>query len=120
MVTIKELQRSIAKERGELKKAQVMGAKQIEKSKLSKELFQLKHRKALATSGKAARLLRRAGQGIFKAGKKAAPIIQKQARLIRQQQLRDEALERSLKKKRKPIIKKKSGVPGGIFKEFDF
>lgn len=125
MVSIEELQRSIAEEKKKLKKAQELGAKQIEKSTLQKELFRLKHRKAIAASGKGARLLRRAGKGLIKAGKKAAPIIRKQARLIRIQQLRDEALERVLKKKRKkikPMIKKdkKKPVELGIFKDLDF
>lgn len=129
MVSIKELQRNIAEEREKLKKAQAIEAKQIEKSSLQKELFRLRHRKALAARGKGARLLRKAGKGILKASKKAIPILKKQARLIRQQQLRDDALEKVLKKKGikikpkrkkiKPITKKKSGGVG-IFKELDF
>lgn len=119
MVSIKELQRDIAKEQREIKKVRVIQHKEIEKSKLKKELFMLQHRKALAAGGKGARLLRRAGRGIFKAGKKATPILKKQARLIREQGLRDDALERHLAKRKKP---KKGKQPKGfgLMKDLDF
>jgi len=108
MVSIKELQKSIAIEREKVRKAQEIEAGEIERSKLKKELFQLKHKKALATSGKGIRLLRKAGKGIISAGKKAAPVILKQGKLIRQQQLRDDAIARKLAKKKKSKPKKKS------------
>ena len=97
-ITIRELQKSIAEERRKLKKVNIIRSKEIERSKLQKELFQLKHQKAIAGAGKGARLLRRAGRGILKAGRKAAPILSKQARLIREQGLRDEAIVRKLEK----------------------
>ncbi len=100
MVTIKELQRNIDRERKKLKKAQAISAKDIERIKLRKELFQLKHRRGIASAGKGKRLLIKAGKGLVKVGKKAAPILQKQARLIRDQQLRDDAIARKLKKKK--------------------
>ena len=87
MVSIKELQKSIAEEKVKLKKAQSFESKEIERSKLKKELFMLQHKKAIATGGKGARLLRKAGRGILKASKKVAPVIIKQGRLIREQQL---------------------------------
>lgn len=117
MVTIKELQRSIDIEKKKLKKAQAISAKEIEKSKLKKELFQLKHRKGIAGAGKTAKLLRKASKGIIKAGEKAAPILKKQARLIRDQQLRDDAIARKLRKKKKPR-KKKQGF--NFMSDLDF
>lgn len=106
MVTIKQLQRSIAQEREKLGKVRGKEALEIEKSKLQTELFKLKHRKAIATGGKGARLLRKAGKGILRAGKKVAPVIIKQGRLIREQQLRDDAIARKLAKRKKPKTKK--------------
>ena len=97
-LTIKQLRKGIAREREKLKKAQDIETKRIEMSKLNVELFKLKHRRVIAASGKGARLLRKAGRGIISIGKKAAPIISKQARLIREQQLRDDAIERKLAK----------------------
>ncbi len=123
MVTIEELQKSIVEEKKKVKKAQEQQALEIKRSELSKELFKLKHRKKIASVGKGARLLREAGKGIIKVGKRAAPIIKKQSRLIREQQLRDEAIERRLKKKKptkKRKISKSKPQKLNLFNELEF
>ena len=105
--TIKQLQREIASQRKQIAKEQKVSAVIAEKQKLSKELFQLKQRKLVGVGSKAKRLSKRFGKALLKVGKKAAPIIQKQAKLIRDQQLRDDAIARA-RAKRQPKRKKKS------------
>ncbi len=100
-LTIKQLQKSIAEEEKKVKKAQGVEAKLIERSQLKKQLFQLKNKTAITSVGKGKRILQQTGRGLLKAGKTIAPIIKKQAQLIRQQQLRDEAIEKRLKSRRK-------------------
>lgn len=123
MVTIEELQKSIAEEKKKVKKAQEQQALEIKKSDLQKELFQLKGRKIISVGKSTSRILKRTGRGLTKIIKKVAPVIKKQAILIRQQQLRDEAIERKLAKK-KPIKKKKTPTKKAqgltIFNELDF
>ena len=106
MVTIEELKKRIAEERKKVEKAQEIDTAQIERSNLKKELFQLKQRKLILASAKGRRLLKRAGRGLLRAGRAAAPIVKKQVKLIREQQLRDEAIERRLSKRIKPTGKK--------------
>ena len=109
MVTLEELKKSIDEERKKVKKAQEIEASIIEKSKLKKQLFELRHQKAIAARGKGIRLLKTAGKGLLKVGKKSLPLIKRQAQLIRDQQLRDEAIERRLSKGtkiKKPKVKK--------------
>ncbi len=107
MVTLEELKISIEEERKKVKKAQEKEALRIKESQLKQELFKLKHSKAIAASGKGARLLKRAGMGLLKVSKTVAPVLAKQARLIRDQQLRDDAIERKISKKLKPKGRKK-------------
>ena len=71
-------------------------------------MFELRNRKLIEAGKKAKRLSGRFGRGLLIAGKKAAPILQKQARLIREQQLRDEAIEKRLDK---PLKKKPAEPP---------
>lgn len=106
MVTIKQLQKSIAIEKAKIKKAQEIKAKEIERSRLKSELFKLRYRKSLAQSNKGKRLLRKAGKGIISTTKKVAPIIKKQARLIKDQQLRDDAIAKKLSKKKRKSVRK--------------
>ena len=113
MVTLEELKKSIREERTKVKKAQIGEALEIKRSRLKKELFDLKHRKALAVRGKSFRLLKKAGKGLFKAGKLATPVIKKQIKLIREQQLRDEAIEKRLSER----IKVKTKKPKKKFKK---
>ena len=112
MTTIKELQKDISEEKKKLIKAKEKEILSIKRSQLRQELFKLKHRKAIAAKGKAERILTKAGKGIIKVGKTAIPIIQKQARLIREQQLRDDALERKLKQGKKEVSKKSKKKKG--------
>lgn len=69
-------------------------------------MFALRNRKALEAKGKAGRILKKAGTGFLKAGKKGISILQKQAKLIRDQQLRDDAIERRLSQKKVKTKKK--------------
>ncbi len=70
-------------------------------------MFALRNRKALEAKGKAGRILKKAGTGFLKAGKKGISILQKQAKLIRDQQLRDDAIERRLSQKKVKKVKTK-------------
>ncbi len=122
MVTLEELKKSIDEERKKVKKAQEIEASIIEKSKLRKQLFELRHQKAIAARGKGVRLLKTAGRGLLRVGKKSLPLIKKQAQLIRDQQLRDEAIERKLskRKKSKPSKSKKKSNGFNVFDNLDF
>jgi len=106
MTSIEQLQKSIAAEKARIKKAQDKDALQIEKSKLKKQLFELRKPKPSPTKLKAMGILKRTGRGLKVIGGKATPIIKKQARLIREQQLRDDAIQRKLAKRKKPKMKK--------------
>ena len=76
-----------------------------ERKKVKAELFLLKHRKAYKAGKNIKSIGKSIGSKLLKASvktsKKVGPLILKQAKLIREQQLRDEALERALKKKTK-------------------
>lgn len=128
MVTIKQLQRELAIERKKFAKRQEKGSEELEKIKLKKEIRSLKFKSQIDTGAKAKRLIVKGGKALLRAGKKAAPVIQKQARLIREQQLRDDALERirtkqAKKTKRKVKVRKtrKEGTQElSIFEPLDF
>ncbi len=107
--SIAQLKREIAEQRKKIAKEELASKRTAETIKLQRQLFELKNRKLLAigekakalsiaAGQKAKRLSGRFGRGLLKAGKKAAPIIKKQAELIRKQQLRDDAIERKLAK----------------------
>ncbi len=110
MVSIKELEKSIAIEKAKVRKAEEEQAARTKKADLQKELFALKNRGAIATAGKAGRLLRRGARGLKRALQKAAPVIRKQARLIRDQQLRDEAIVKRLRKRRQATEKVRTRI----------
>tara|TARA_R100001530_G_scaffold112862_2_gene79863 strand:+ start:16778 stop:17197 length:420 start_codon:yes stop_codon:yes gene_type:complete len=136
--TIAQLKREIAEQRKRIAKETSLSEKISEKQKLSKQLFELKHQKLIGAGAKAKRLSARFGKRILKTGKKVAPVIQKQAKLIREQQLRDDAIARARlkrkpletpkvlgRKKRKKLSKKqvtsKTGMNGSdIFSRLDF
>ena len=83
-----------------------VGRKSIKgKFKLKTKKFKLKPQ--VKVQKKFKRIAKRTGKGLLKIGKKVTPIVKKQVRLIRQQQLRDEAIERKLSK-RKPTKKIKT------------
>lgn len=102
MATIKELEKQIAIESDRVKKLKEKEALENKKRELSRELFRLKNRRAIASAGKLAKFLRKTGKAI-------GPAVRKQAQLIRDQQLRDEAIARRIKG-RKPIEKPKTRI----------
>lgn len=119
--TLAQLRREIAEQRKRIFKETSLSQKIAEKQKLSRELFQLKNQKLIGAGAKFKRLSKRFGKGLLKAGQTAAPILKKQARLIRDQQLRDDAIAR---KTSQGLRKKKKGKSTkselGIFGNLDF
>ena len=101
--TLAQLRKEIAGYRKQIAKESKLSKSMSERSRLNRELFELKNRKLIGYGKKAKALSGKFGRGILKAGKKAAPLIKKQAGLIRDQQLRDNALDRARSK-----IKRKS------------
>jgi len=99
--TIAQLNKEIAEQRKRISREQILSKKIAEKQKLSQQLFELKNRKFIGFKAKAKRLSRKFGKRILKAGKTIAPAVQKQARLIRDQQLRDDAIEKARRKRAK-------------------
>lgn len=97
--TIAQLKREIVQQRKRIDKETVLSEKIAEQNKLSRQLFELKNRKLIGAGAKAKRLSKAFGRGILRAGKKIAPVVQKQAKLIRDQQLRDDAIARKRAKK---------------------
>lgn len=112
--TIAQLRREIASQRKRIGKEQSVSQALAERNRLSRELFELKNRRLLKAGSKARRLSKRFGRGLLKVGRIVGPKLQKQARLIREQQLRDDAITRRLDKgtipkpKRRPKKRKKS------------
>lgn len=121
--TIEELKKEIAEQRQRIAKETQFSKSIVEKQKLSKELFELKHKKLLGSGAKAKRLSKRFGKVLLKVGQKAAPVVKKQARLIRDQQLRDDAIARKRLAQKKKSPKKatprnKNNL--GVFGNLDF
>ncbi len=121
--TIKQLQKEIAEQRKRIAKEDDLSKVISEKQKLSSELFKLKQRKLIGAGAKAKRLSKRFGKGLLSVGKKIAPVVKKQARLIRDQQLRDDKIAGARsKRKSKKSKKMKSSSPknDGVFGNLDF
>jgi len=124
--TIEQLKREIAEQRKRIDKESTTSKLIGERQKLSRQLFQLRNRKLIGARAKAKRLSKRFGKGILKIGKKIAPVIQRQARLIRDQQLRDDKImlarkKRAPKRRRKvPKKAKKSSQASNLFQPLDF
>jgi len=123
--TIAQIKREIASQRKRISKETSLSKKIDEKQKLSAELFKLKNRKLIGAGSKAKRLSKRFGKALLKVGQKAAPIVKKQARLIRDQQLRDDAIARhrlkvKTKQPKKSKRKTSKGQDLGIFSSLDF
>jgi len=121
--TITQLKREIAGHKMKIAKETTFSKSLTKKQQLNRELLALKHRKLIEVGIKAKRLSKRFGKAILKTGKKVAPIVQKQVKLIRDQQLRDDAIEnarakRYKKKKQKKSTKRKNDL--GIFSNLDF
>ena len=100
MVTIKQLQREIAKEERSLVQVEKKQGLITEKDRLKRKLFLLRNRKVIASAGKVSRFIKRQV-------KIAAPIVKKQIKLIRDQQLRDDAIARKQAPIKKKVKKKK-------------
>ncbi len=105
--TIRQLKREIKIQKKKIAKQQTISGIISEKQKLSQELFQLKNQRLIEAGKKAKRLSGRFGRGILRVGKKIAPVVKKQARLIRDQQLRDDAIARRVSPKTIPKPKKR-------------
>lgn len=101
--TIAQLKREIASQKNIISKEQKFSDIISEKQKLSRQLFELRNRRLIGAGSKARRLSKRLGKTLLNIGKKVAPIIKKQAKLIREQQLRDDALTMARLKKRNPL-----------------
>ncbi len=106
--TIAQIRKEIALQKKRLAKETKIIESIAERQRLSRELFALRNRKIIGVGAKAKRLSKKFGKGLLKAGQKAAPVIQKQARLIREQQLRDEAIAKAREKKTKAKTPTKS------------
>ncbi|KKM74219.1 hypothetical protein LCGC14_1402610 [marine sediment metagenome] len=117
--SLTELKKEIAEQKRKISGEDISSKELSERSKLNKELFELRNRKLIKAGEKAKRLSKRFGRGILKAGQKATPLIKKQIKLIRDQQLRDEAIERKLSKRKKPKKQKKS-KGFNVFDNLDF
>ncbi len=110
--TIAEIRKEIAEQRKRIAKEETVSKAIAEREKLSSELFKLKNRKLIGAGAKAKRLSGKFGKALLKVGKKVAPVVQKQAKLIREQQLRDDAILRARSKKSgKRITTVKTFVP---------
>ncbi len=105
--SIAQLEREIALQRKRLGKEQALVLKIEQRNKLSRELFELKNQKLLEAGSKARRLSKRFGKGILRVGKIVVPIVKKQGRLIREQQLRDDAAARRVGRREPPKTKKR-------------
>lgn len=121
--SISQLRREIAEQRKRIAKETQFSNVISEKEKLSTELFKLKHRKLIGAGAKVRRLSARFGKALLKVGQKVAPVIKKQAQLIRDQQLRDDAIARKRLKLKTKTIKKskpKKQQDLGVFGNLDF
>lgn len=122
--SIEQLKREIAEQQNKLSEQKITSDKINEQRKLERQLFELKNQKFIQAGKKAKRLSGRFGKGLLSVGKKAVPIVKKQVKLIREQQLRDDAIERKLSKKKKntrrPKSKKKKSSGLSIFEPLDF
>ncbi len=112
--SVAQLKKEIAEQKKRIAKAQLTSNQIAERNKLRRQLFELRNRRLIEAGRKARRLSSRLGKRILKTGQRIAPVVKKQARLIREQQLRDEAIARKLSgkkisKKRKKKIKRVIG-----------
>lgn len=121
--SIAQIRKEIAEQKKRISREGDIAKSIADKQKLSQELFQLKHKKFIGAGAKAKRISKRFGKALLKVGQKAAPIIKKQTRLIREQQLRDDKIASARSKRQKKIIKKsksKKQKDSGIFGNLDF
>ena len=103
--SIAQLKKEIAEEERRIIKEGKIAKSIAEQQELSRKLFALKNKKLIGAGAKAKRISKRFGKSLLRVGQKAGPVIQKQARLIREQQLRDDKIAHARSKKQKKIIK---------------
>lgn len=112
MVTLKQIQRDIAKEMKQIKIEENIQKALDRKRQAQSKLILLKNRRVIAKGKKLRALSGRFGKSLLKTGqklgRKVGPAIIKQARLIKEQQLRDDARERALSRKPNTSTKKRS------------
>ncbi len=127
MVTIRQLKAQISREKAKKKTAQLRVSLEDEKIQLQQELKILQRKPSTVKNIK---LLKRTGKGLKLIGKKSFDAVKKQAILIKEQQLRDQALarrdakiEKKIKGKRKKVkknIKSNQDEFFGGLQEFGF
>ncbi len=91
MPTIKQLRDQIAKEKSKRKEIELKTSLELEKSSLSRELRILQRKPSTIRNIK---ILKRTGKGLKFISGKAFTVAKRQVKLIKEQQLRDEALAR--------------------------
>ncbi len=91
MVSIKRLKQQIERERAKKKAIKTKIDLEVEKAGLQLELKKLQRKPSTSRNIKA---LQRTGRGLKVIGKKTFAVVKKQAILIKEQQLRDQALAR--------------------------
>lgn len=99
--SVAQLKKEIAEQEKRIAKEELSSKRTAEVIELQSKLFRLKRRKLIGVGAKAKRLSAKFGKGVLATGKKVAPVIKKQAKLIRDQQLRDDAIARVRAKKSK-------------------
>ena len=113
--SIAQLKREIAEQRRKIAKQKTISGVISQRQRLSQELFQLRNQRFIQAGEKAKRLSKRFGRKLLNVGRVVDPVLKKQARLIRDQQLRDDAIIRfgvrklskkkpRRKSKRKPVV----------------
>lgn len=122
--SIAQLKREIAQQERAIKKAKTSPQRDNERIVLQKKLFALKNRKLIIAGKKAKVGSIKVGKAVLKAGKVIGPALSKQAKLIKQQQLRDDAIARKVAKRTKIQPKKKrkrtSSQGQSLFGNLDF
>jgi hypothetical protein len=106
--TIAQLRKEIAIQKKKIAMQKSVSKVISQRQRLSQELFQLKNERLIQTAKKAKKLSGRFSRGILRVGKKVAPVLQKQAKLIRDQQLRDDAIYFGRKKLKTKVKKTKT------------
>jgi len=118
--SVAQLKKEIAEQKTKIGKQDLYSKRTSETIKLQKQLFELKNRRLIQAGQKAKRLSGRFGRKVLSVGRKVAPVVSKQARLIRDQQLRDAAISRRLSKTKTTKRTKKRNSSNDVFSNLDF
>lgn len=117
------LRRDIEIEKKRIIKEGIEANKKEKLRNLQSELFRLKNNKQGKVATNVGRFIRKGASKVGVLVKKASPVVKKQVKLIRDQQLRDDAISRQRVKKLKPVKKKKGKIginKRDIFGNLDF